>query len=930
VDELSQDHAADERSLRDDIRLLGRLLGDTLCDLEGRDMFDVVEEIRQTAVRFRRDGDAGASAHFGELLDQLEIGEAISVVRAFAYFSLLANIAEDHHRQRSWRDERRRAGRAEQGSLKRAILSLKEAGTDWREVKRMLAQSYISPVLTAHPTEVQRKSILDRQIAVAGLLADRDRPELSSDDRLEIEEALEREVRTLWQTRALRVVKPRVIDEIENALAYFRATFLSELPRLHVTCEKLLDREYPQRKGWQLAAFVRVGSWIGGDRDGNPFVNREVLEHALWAQSRLVFEHYLEQVHALGAELPLSLINVRVSPELMALAQRSPDGSEQRRDEPYRRALIGVYARLASTTERLNAGRVQRRPAGKAEPYPSAEAFRDDLFTLRDSLLANGGAVIAGGRLRTLLHAVSAFGFHLAPVDLRQNSDVHARVVAEILARTATVPAYLELDEAERVALLGRELETSRPLVSPFVRYSDETASELSIFHAARELKAKYGADALPNYVISKTASLSDLLEVLLLFRETGLFAVNRPESVALRVIPLFETIDDLRRAGEILEAFLAHPGVLALVNAAWGGSVEVMLGYSDSNKDGGFLTSSWELYQAEVRLAETCARRGVSLRLFHGRGGSVGRGGGPTYQAVLAQPAGTVSGQIRITEQGEVIASKYANREVGRRNLETLVAATLQATLLDTEAASEATLFRGVMDVLAREAFAAYRSLVYETDGFYEYFVATTPLAEIAELKLGSRPASRSNLQRIEDLRAIPWVFSWAQSRVLLPGWYGFGSAVTAWCERAPDAEHGLSVLRRMHASWPFFQTVIGNLEMVLSKIDMGIAHRYSELDPDPARRAAIFGRIRGEWRRTRSALLEITSQREPLEHNPTLARSIKNRVPYIDPLNHLQIELLQRYRASAESATADTERIKRGIHLTINGVAAGLRNSG
>ncbi|HMJ11186.1 MAG TPA: phosphoenolpyruvate carboxylase, partial [Polyangiaceae bacterium] len=670
--------------------------------------------------------------------------------------------------------------------------------------------------------------------------------------------------------------------------------------------------------------------WIGGDRDGNPFVNRQVLEHALRAQSRLIFEHYLEQVHALGAELPLSLVNVRVSPELTALAERSPDQSQQRLDEPYRRALIGVYARLACTTERLNGSRAPRQPAGKADPYEHAEAFREDLCTLRDSLLANGGAPIAGGRLRALLHAVAAFGFHLAPIDLRQNSEVHERVVAEILLRAGTEHAYLDLPEDERVALLARELGTSRPLVSPFVAYSEETAKELGIFRAARELKAQYGRDGLPNYIISKTSSLSDLLEVLLLFRETGLLAVNQPASVSLRVIPLFETIDDLQRSSEILEAFLTHPAILELVNSAWGGSVEVMLGYSDSNKDGGFLTSSWELYQAEARLAETCARHGVCLRLFHGRGGSVGRGGGPTYQAVLAQPAGSVSGQIRITEQGEVIASKYANRDVGRRNLETLVAATLQATLLDTEAASEAATFRDVMDVLAKDAFAAYRSLVYETDGFHEYFIATTPIAEIAQLKIGSRPASRSNLRRIQDLRAIPWVFSWAQSRVLLPGWYGFGSAVAAWCERGAEGERGLETLQRMHGSWPFFQTLIGNLEMVLSKIDMGIAHRYAELDADAARREAIFGCIRREWRRTRDAVLRITAQTEPLERNPTLARSIKNRLPYIDPLNHLQVELLKRYRGATHDSNADLERIQRGIHLTINGVAAGLRNSG
>jgi phosphoenolpyruvate carboxylase len=498
------------------------------------------------------------------------------------------------------------------------------------------------------------------------------------------------------------------------------------------------------------------------------------------------------------------------------------------------------------------------------------------------------------------------------------------------LARAGAHDTYADRSESERLLILTRELGTPRPLLSPYLDYSEETLAELGIFHAARELQAKYGPTALGNYVISKTSALSDLLEVLLLFRETGLYRAASPAHAALRVVPLFETIDDLRRSSDVFDAFLSHPAVSELVRTAWDGSVEVMLGYSDSNKDGGFLASSWELYQAEIRLAETCARHGVSLRLFHGRGGSVGRGGGPTYQAVLAQPSGTVSGQIRITEQGEVIASKYANPEVCRRNLEALVAATLQAALLETEAASEATLFRGTMNVLSGEAYAAYRALVYETPGFYEYFIATTPIAEIAELNIGSRPASRSSLRRIDDLRAIPWVFSWAQSRVLLPGWYGFGSAVRAWCDQQRDAERGMDVLRRMHGRWPFFQTLLANLQMVLSKVDIGIARRYAELEPEVARRDAIFERIRAEWQRTRRAVLEITGQSQLLEDNPLLASAIQNRVPYIDPLNHLQVELLRRYRAATDHTTPEAERMKRGIHLTINGVAAGLRNSG
>ncbi len=546
-----------------------------------------------------------------------------------------------------------------------------------------------------------------------------------------------------------------------------------------------------------------------------------------------------------------------------------------------------------------------------------------DLETVSSSLVANRSSELARGRLRDTIHAARTFRFHLAPLDLRQNSDVHERVVAELFASAGAGSDYLAASEDERTARLVAELATTRPLLSPFVSYSDETEGELAIGRAAREIQASYGPQALPHYIISKTTSVSDLLEVMLLLREAGLMRPGDEPSASMRVIPLFETIDDLQRCEAIMAGFLGRPEVMAIARGSWGGVVEVMLGYSDSNKDGGFLTSSWELYKAEVRLAELFRRLGLTLRLFHGRGGSLGRGGGPTYQAILAQPAGAVSGQIRITEQGEVIGSKYSDREIGRHNLETMVAATLEATLLDTEAGSKGRTFRTVMDALSEHAYTTYRSLVYGTTNFNVYFRTATPLTEISELNLGSRPASRKASGRIEDLRAIPWVFSWAQSRVLLPGWYGFGSAVDAWKRDDPSAR--MAELRRMHRRWPFFQTLIANLDMVLAKTDMGIASRYAELVTDRELRETIFGRIRGEWDLTRKAVLAITGERELLGATPSLAHTLKSRIPYIDPLNHLQVELLKRYRSGRTG-----ERVRRGIHLTINGIAAGLRNSG
>ncbi|MCX7892901.1 MAG: phosphoenolpyruvate carboxylase [Burkholderiales bacterium] len=909
--------------LREDIRLLGRLLGETLSAQEGEAMFHTVERIRQTAVRFRRDRDEAARGELRHLLDRLELEEAISVVRAFSYFSHLANLAEDEHHNRRRRFHRVRGSAPQQGSVAHALARLKAAGVRAPAVAGFFATALVSPVLTAHPTEVQRKSILDCEREIARLLAERERGPLTPDEARRSHEALARQVATLWQTRMLRLAKLRVEDEVENALAYYRHTFLAEVPALLGDIEDLLADEYPSRERWKIPPCLRIGSWIGGDRDGNPFVTKPVLEYAVRRQSALAFEHYLDEVHALGAELPLSLGMVGVSPELAALAARSPDRSEHRQDEPYRRALIGIYARLAATTGALNGATPLRHPAAEAEPYRGADEFIADLETIEASLTANRGELLARGRLRRLLAAAKTFRFSLAALDLRQNSDVHERVVAELFARADVHPGYARAAEAERERLLVAELAHARPLRSPFVAYSEETAGELAILDAARAIQSRYGRETLPHYVISKTTAASDLLEVALLLREAGMLAPGARPAATMRVIPLFETIDDLRGCAAITERFLAMPGVMHLVRESWGNTFEVMLGYSDSNKDGGFLTSTWELYKAEIALSELLGRLDVRLRLFHGRGGSVGRGGGPTYQAILAQPAGAVSGQIRITEQGEVIASKYANREIGRRNLETLVAATMEATLAPTEPAAKTARYREIMDLLSERAYRAYRALVYETPGFNEYFRAATPISEIAELKIGSRPASRKASRRIEDLRAIPWVFSWAQSRVLLPGWFGFGSAVHAFVEAAPRKHW--EELRRMHRQWPFFQTLVANMDMVLAKSDLAIASRYAELVPDAALRRRVFAAIDEEWHLARRALLAITGAREFLEGNPPLARAIKNRLPYLDPLNHLQVELIRRFRGGETS-----ERVQRGIHLTINGIAAGLRNSG
>ncbi|MDE1941924.1 MAG: phosphoenolpyruvate carboxylase [Betaproteobacteria bacterium] len=908
--------------LREDIRFLGRILGDTLREQEGEDIFQLIEGIRQTAIRYRRSEDPQAQSMLDHSLDGLSPEHTIAVVRAFSYFSHLANIAEDLHHNRRRIAYSQAGAPPREGSVALALHRIKQEGVTADDLKAFFSKALVSPVLTAHPTEVQRKSVLDCHLMIANRLGERTRLAMTPEERAENEASLRRAVLTLWQTNELRTFKLRVHDEIENGLSYYRYTFLREVPRLCSQIEDALasDPDYAEvARG--LPPFLRMGSWIGGDRDGNPFVTAEVTEHALRRHSAVVLEFYLQQLLSLRGELSMSSRLVSVSEDLRRLAEQSPEMADSRMEEPYRRAITHIHARLTQTAKRLTPS-PDDCAGTQPESYRSVAEFAADLEILRCSLQSHGSGLLAEGRLRLLQRAVSSFGFHLAPLDLRQHSEFHEKTVSELLHHAGTGIHYQALDEDQRIEILVRELGSPRLLRSPFAEYSELVQSELATFEMAALLHQRVGPQALPNYIISKTDSVSDILEVALIMKEVGLMRPGEQPQLSMNIIPLFETIADLRGCGAIMSRLFSLKPYRTLL-ASRHNTQEVMLGYSDSNKDGGFLTANWELYKAEKTLVQVFAEHGIEMRLFHGRGGSVGRGGGPSYYGILAQPAGSVNAQIRLTEQGEVIASKYSDPGIGRRNLETLVAATIEATLLDRDKDLEAReAFYEVMEELAEYSFRRYRELVYETPGFERFFREATPVREISELNIGSRPASRKKSERIEDLRAIPWVFSWGQSRMIIPGWYGFGTAVEKFRARHPD---GLSLLQQMVQTWPFLQALLSNMDMVLAKTDLSIAGRYAGLVSDPVLRKQVFSEIEREFELSSQALFAITGQKAFLESNPTLSRSIRERSPYLDPLNHLQVDLLRNFRAGRSE-----EAVKRAIYLTINGVAAGLRNSG
>jgi phosphoenolpyruvate carboxylase len=880
-----------------DVRYLGKLLGDVIRQFGGDTLFRRIEYIRATSVDRHRGVTDARTVEPG--LDALTLDETVAFVRSFMLFSMLANLAED-----------RQGNSAEhEGDIATAVTRLKSEGVSVEQALALLERALIVPVLTAHPTEVMRKSMIDHRNRIAWLMHQRDAGRLETPDGEVLEQAITRQIALLWQTRALRRERLYVADEVDTALAYMRDIFLPAIPALYARIERVL--------GNRPKSFLKLGSWIGGDRDGNPHVKAESLNLALGRSSQAVLADYLSQLHQLGAELSISSELASVTDAVAALARDSGDVNPARSDEPYRRAITGIYARLAATYQKLT-DRPPPRPAFvKAEAYLNAEDLRQDLLALERSLLASpGGALGKGGALTRLIRAVEIFGFHLATLDLRQNADVHQRVVAELLKVAGVESSYASLDEPARVDLLRRELRSQRLLASPYANYSPETLSELAIVRAAAKAHQVYGSSCITTYIISKCESISDLLEVNILLKEAGLYRTDDTVSAAIMAVPLFETIGDLKSSPQIMRAWLALPEAAAVI--ADKGYQEIMVGYSDSNKDGGYLTSVWSLHEATHALAAVFEEFGASMQIFHGRGGAVGRGGGSSFAAIRAQPHGTVRGRIRITEQGEVIAAKYGTRESAAANLESITSATLLASLEDFSVPMALRgRFAAAMEALSAQAFRSYRQLVYETDGFPTVFRQMTPLREIAELKIGSRPASRTSSDRIEDLRAIPWVFSWAQARVMLPGWYGVGQALKSF------ADQGL--LREMVSAWPFLRATLDNLEMVLSKSDMRIAARYVTLVEDQTLGQGIFARVRDAWSETQEALLTLTGQSRLLEKHPALDASVRLRLPYLEPLNWLQVELLKRHRAGE-----DDPRVREGLQLSINAIATALRNSG
>jgi phosphoenolpyruvate carboxylase len=883
-----------------DIRFLGKLLGDVIRAYGGDALFRRVEYIRSASVDRAR-GIAGADA-IDAGLDALSLDDTLAFVRGFMLFSMLANLAED----------RQGVAAEPEADITRALARLEKQGIGKDKVLDLLAHALIVPVLTAHPTEVRRKSVIDHRNRIAELMLLKDTGATETEDGDLIDEALVRQIALLWQTRALRRERLYVADEIDTALAYLRDVLLPTLPALYARWDRALGERVP--------SFLKLGNWIGGDRDGNPNVGADSLRLVLARSAEAVLGSYLEAVHELGAELSISTELAPIDDALSALADEAHDPGRNRDDEPYRRALTGIYARLAATFETIVGHSPPRTARVRAEAYPDPVTFRHDLATLAHALGERGGNLLkSGGALGRLIRAIDTFGFHLAALDLRQNADVHERVVAELLEVAGVEADYEALDEDERIALLRRELAHDRPLSSPWGDYSDETRSELAILRAAADAHRLYGPACIGIYNISKASSVSDLLEVHTLLKEVGLYrpSIGNDEvpRATVMAVPLFETISDLKNAPRVMADWFALPEVAALARAR--GHQEVMVGYSDSNKDGGYLTSVWSLHQASRALAPVF-EAGVAMQLFHGRGGAVGRGGGSSFAAIQAQPPGTVQGRIRITEQGEVIAAKYGTRESAATNLEAMASATLLASLEKPRLSEhDYERFAAAMTTISETAFKAYRDLVYGDDAFHIFFRQITPLTEIAGLKIGSRPASRTKSGRIEDLRAIPWVFSWSQARIMLPGWYGVGEGLAGFAD--------MGLLREMLEAWPFFASTLANMEMVLAKSDMDIAAHYLPLVEDKRAGERFFGRIRDGWQQTYDCLLTVTRQTRLLEKHATLDASIRLRLPYIEPLNLLQVELLKRHRAGE-----DDPRIKEGIELSINAIATALRNSG
>jgi phosphoenolpyruvate carboxylase len=962
--------------LRGDIRRLGDLLGQTLRRLGGKRLFETEERVRALCKSLRTKHSPEAEHRLKRLLHSLDLDEAVGMIRAFAVYFQLVNIAEQHHRIRRKRFyELHTPDSPQRGSIAEGLRRIAAPGAVSRkQMQRVIDGLEIIPVMTAHPTEAARRTLLEKHRRVADLLNEFDEEALPARRREELEERLAAEIESIWQTDEVRQTTLTPLDEVANALYYFDSTLFDAVPALMEELDQRLAESFPGVQLRDGAAPLRFGSWVGGDRDGNPNVKPETTWHTLRLQQRLALRKYRDAVAALSRRLSESSRYSTASAEMLASIERDAADlpvtaalvAGQNPEEPYRQKLTFIHARLLNTLERNEeletALRIERpnelisiRPAlpiiaavkdsesaGKSV-YRTGQALWDDLQLVRESLRA-ARSTYAAREVDRLMRQVAVFDLHLATLDIRQHSDRHIAALAEITRELGFEPDYGRMNEAEREGWLTGELLTPRPLVATDARFSPETTETLNVFRVVRRCQDEISATAIRTCIVSMTRDVSDLLAALVLAKQAGLFVVPPsggsglrkpllttlpPEggttNVTTNVTPLFETIADLRRAPDVMRRLFENP-VYRRVLAAQGNLQEVMIGYSDSSKDGGILTSSWELYKAQEQLNEVAKAHGIELRLFHGRGGTVGRGGGPSHEAIMAQPRGTVRGRIKITEQGEVVSSKYSLPEIAQRSLELTTAAVIAASLPHEEPdPRKLEGWKAVMERISADAFAAYRRIVRETDGFYEYFTEATPVEELQHLRIGSRPAKRkTGSQSIDDLRAIPWVFGWTQSRHLLPGWLAVGTAIEQFIRS--DRRRNLDVLREMYGEWKFFHSTISNIEMTLAKADFQIARQYAARMRDRKPGQRIFDMLEAEFELARRMVLKITGERQLLDNAPVLQRSIRVRNPYVDPMSYLQVELLARKRTSEQ----DDPQLLYAILLTINGIAAGMRNTG
>ena len=909
------------------IRILGDLLGQTIVQQEGQNVLDLEEKIRGLA-KSGRDGSDEAVQELLEVIDDLIEDTRLTDanLKAFSTYFQLVNLAEEHERVRVLNKRANAAYIADEPmdeTILQALVSLKEEGFDAGQIQAMLSNMLVMPVFTAHPTESRRRTTRQNLKSVSGLLGKLTSKDLFPRQIEEVKDVLQDYIVLLWQSSENRDRPPTVMDEVRNTgLYFFENTLFEEVPRIYEKLEQALETVFPGHD-FDIPAFLRYGSWIGGDRDGNPYVTNDVTVEALQAKKKLILELYRRETLSFYELLSCSRERVEFSKDFLDSIEADrkliKDSEKELVDrfhqEPYREKLVMMYRRLVATWDIVTLPLEQQAAHENPQAYSNAEEYLHDLNLIKDSLKANKGEQLVRGRFSRLIRAVEVFGFHLASLDVRQHAGYHRESMAELLQATAGIENYSDQTEDEMVETLTQQLANDQPLSTTGV--SEQASGVVALFELIRTAQAAGGSRAMDTYIISMTENVSNLLEVLLLAKNAGLMG-------CIDIVPLFETVDDLLGASETMKKLFSHP-VYAEHLKQRGNQQQIMIGYSDSNKDGGYVRANWMLFTAQRQMALTCLEHDVTLTLFHGRGGSLGRGGGPTNRAILAQPPESVRGRIRITEQGEVVSSRYSEPGIARRHLEQLLNAVMCSTGHRPADHKSPETWSNAMDELSTAAFKKYRSLV-QHPMFLAYFQAATPMDQIGQLNIGSRPTHRRATKSLNDLRAIPWVFAWTQSRANIPSWYGVGTGFETWLS-AGDRDQRMKLLKEMYRDWPFFKTMLDNVHLGMGRADMSIASLYAGL-AEPEHAEVIFGDIKAEFELSRSLLLEVTETQNVLDTEPWLQRSIRVRNPYVDPLNYMQIELLKKLRSDPDGP--DAEHIRLCVLQSINGIAAGLQNVG